>query len=393
MSSHTIKLIFAISIFFIIVNCKVKQKIDLQRNVIFSYLLNESAKSVYPKFGEIYQDNNNISIRTKNEMDKGSINLQIIKIEDIFLITGGYNPYYNGQLKDAYIFSSSCLCFKQTADMNMPRVAHSTIKISNIEALILGGFTTDSIRRPTNTIERFNLNTMSFSNYGKMLTERADHKSELLNDDSILIVGGLTFPNYVTEIERYYFNSNTSVITDVLNKPRINFTLHKVYDGRIFIIGGYFNDGLHFEEHISLVEVIDQNGVVVSTFPLNVKRSRHSSVLTNDNKILIFGGENEEGFVDTVEEINVLNNSIVSYKLPSGNLRSFDQSLILNNSIFSFGGNIKGGVSNNINNSSVNDPGSIQIKTMLSPRSLHKSINLNSNEILTVGGASVKIIN
>ncbi len=123
----------------------------------------------------------------------------------------------------------------------------------NIEALTLGCFTTDSIRRPTNAIERFNLNTMSFSNYGKMLTERADHKIEFLYDNSILIVGGLTFPNYVWEIEKYYINSNTSLITGVLNKPRINFTLHKVNDGRIFITGGYFNDGLNFEEQISLV--------------------------------------------------------------------------------------------------------------------------------------------
>ncbi|MCG9875204.1 MAG: hypothetical protein MH321_10495 [Leptospiraceae bacterium] len=218
----------------------------------------------------------------------------------------------------------------------------------NKNALILGGFTTDTIRRP-------------------------DHKIEFLYDNSILIVGGLTFPNYVQEIEKYYINSNTSLITGVLNKPRINFTLHKVNDGRIFIIGGYFNDGLNFEEHISLVEVIDQNGVVVSTFPLDVKRSRHSSVLTKDNKILIFGGENEEGFVATIEEINVLNNSIVSYALPPENLRSFDQSVILNSSIY--------------------QPRSIEVNTMLSPRSLHKSINLNNNEILTVGGASAKIIN
>jgi len=68
-----------------------------------------------------------------------------------------------------------------------------------------------------------------------------------------------------------------------------------------------------------------------------------------------------------------LNNSIVSYALPPENLRSFDQSVILN--------------------SSINQPGSIEVNTMLSPRSLHKNTYLNNNEILTVGGASAKIIN
>lgn len=391
MQISSIKIISIISIFLLFA-CNAKEEDNFMRNFLFSSVLNDYFNNVYPEFGEIYDIQTDRYFTTQNTLDHGRISPDLIAISEKFLITGGYNQRMGGQQKDSYLYDFTSNQFTKTGDMVTPRVAHASEKKSDHEILIFGGYTSDLTELPASSIEIFNLDKKEFNFFANMKTPRADHKVLRLNNNTILIFGGLSYPNYVSEIEIFNPATKISSVAGTLTKPRINFTFHKVSDGRIFIIGGFYNELNVFREHIKLVEVLDQTGNVIHSFNLSTNRSRHTSILTNDDKIIVYGGENESGFVETVEIINTTNYSIASTSLNGFPLCSFCQSVLFNTRIIVTGGNTSLGASNKTTQISTIDYTQTGKKNMNVERTMHRASKLNEREMFLIGGSKRKLV-
>ncbi len=133
--------------------------------------------------------------------------------------------------------------------------------------------------------------------------------------------------------------------------------------------------------------MLDQTGNVIHSFNLSTNRSRHTSILTNDDKIIVCGGENESGFVETVEIINTTNYSIATTNLNGYQLCSFCQSVLFNTKIILTGGNTSLGASNKTTQITTIDYTQTGKKNMNVERTMHRASKLNEKEMFLIGGS------
>ena len=172
---------------------------------------------------------------------------------------------------------------------------HRSLLVPNGNILIIGG-----MGNRNNVIE-WNTQTLEFSLRGTLKIPREDQAVLMLNDTQILMSGG-TNHEYKTEntLEIFDLNTNESKLLDIkLHEPREDHHMIKLHDGRIILIGGE----IHGEpDHIlSSIEVVDLNKNEVLFFPHTLKGglSDHEATSLDDGQILVTGGESSQGRIQS----------------------------------------------------------------------------------------------
>src|SRR5207247_8368651 len=89
-----------------------------------------------------------------------------------------------------------------------------------------------------------------------------------------------------------------------LSQPRVNGTAAMLPDGRILIIGGDDANG-----PVQSVEIFGTNGVISSAAAMNIARSHHFAIALSDGRVLVGGGTSGGGTTNSAEIYNPANDS------------------------------------------------------------------------------------
>jgi Bacterial Ig-like domain (group 2)/Galactose oxidase, central domain/IPT/TIG domain len=211
------------------------------------------------------------------------------------LIVGGENN--SGQmLASAELYDPATDTFSPTGSLNNARTEHTATLLPDGTVLIAGGFyiTPQSQYESLSSAEIYNpvAGTFSYAN-GTMNEGRYNATATMLNDGQVLIAGGNYYPpgGGVTASDSEIYDPPTQTFTvtaGTMVTPRENHTATLLNDGTVLIVGGDSEDGT------ALVAAAEIYNPVANTFSatgsLNTPTEFHASALMSTGEVLIAGG-------------------------------------------------------------------------------------------------------
>lgn len=167
------------------------------------------------------------------------------------LVLGGHGTDFVS-LGTAEIYSGGTFSLLQ---MNYVHDSGAMLETSPGIYYIFGGAANLGVAPGYTDIEYFNASTRTFSDVGaKMLYGRMTHKATLLNNGSILIVGGWYDGSSTTYGEVFNPVTLSSTVTGAMNTPRSSPILVPTNDGKVTVFGGV---GLYGTPYYQNVEEYD----------------------------------------------------------------------------------------------------------------------------------------
>jgi hypothetical protein len=158
--------------------------------------------------------------------------------------------------------------------------------------LVAGGY--DGAGTALNTVEVFDPASESWAATGSMTTSRVFHTATLLNDEKLLVAGGLNIsqplsPGFtgLNSAELYDIQTGTWTPTGNMVSPRFVHTLTRITAGKALAAGGEDADVsvLRSSETYDLTSGVWLSGPDMTTF-----RATHTATLLPDGKVLVAGG-------------------------------------------------------------------------------------------------------
>ena len=166
--------------------------------------------------------------------------------------------------------------------LRLSRNRHAALRLSEDRVLVVGG-----IQR--NSAELWNPATSTWTLVGNRMAHTREHATaSLLPNGSVLIVGGYT--PAATYVFAEVFNPATATFTAVPGAPDERRWLHGALlqaDGSVLIVGGENDNGA-----VSSVWKFDfTTQRFIAQTPLSSPRSVVRAVITPDDEVLMYGGE------------------------------------------------------------------------------------------------------
>ncbi len=108
------------------------------------------------------------------------------------IIVGGLSEEKHNPLSSAEVFDPKLGYFRVVAHLKVPRWGHTATLLPDGSVVVVGGFTERS-GSATDTIERYYTANGSdeFRTVGRLRQARASHTTTLLDDGTLLVVGGM----------------------------------------------------------------------------------------------------------------------------------------------------------------------------------------------------------
>jgi len=161
------------------------------------------------------------------------------------LIAGGSDG--SGPLATAEIFDPATGTFTTTGTMTVARTGHTatllTATVLDGKVLIVGGNSTGGMH--SDTAEIFDQASGTFSATGSMMVGRVGHVAILLHDGLVLVAGGGDPNNSflpLMEAELFDPTNGTFTATGSMSKPRAAHTATLLNDGTVLVVGGLIDD-------------------------------------------------------------------------------------------------------------------------------------------------------
>ena len=218
------------------------------------------------------------------------------------LISGGWNG--SARLATAEVFDSSTGLFTATGNtMTIVRTDHAVapLPLQNGKVLLVGGWGNTGI--PTATAEVFDPalggGAGLFSATGAMATVRAFHSATTLSDGKVLVVGGFDGNNIVASAEIYDPDPalGTFSATGAMTAVRRGHTATLLPDGKVLVVGGEESSN----NPLASAEIYDPaTGIFHATGSLAVPRRNHAATLLANGKVLVTGGHFSNDAADTL---------------------------------------------------------------------------------------------
>lgn len=166
-------------------------------------------------------------------------------------------------------------------DMAVPRMHHRSELLQDGRVLVVGGIS-DPVGNELASTELFDPMTDTWSSAGVMAVGRYYHTMTVLNDNRVLVVGGEWPPSISSEI--YDPALNTWAATAPPNHYRIGHTATLLLDGRVLCAGGTTNAPNSAELFDPIADTW------TPTFPMAKDRQGHLAARLPSGDVLTVGG-------------------------------------------------------------------------------------------------------
>ena len=277
------------------------------------------------------------------------------------------------------------------------RAGHTTTLLPDGRIVAIGGYNgtatvaTGEYMDPLGSSPTWSLTS------GTLSVSRANHTATLMPNGNLLIAGGYTqdvSSGPVTNADIFYPKSNSIVQASSMTMARQNHTAIMLpagpSAGNIMVMGG-FSTGTYTAS--CEIYVSTANKWMNALHPMNTKRAHHTATILQNAKILVVGGINENGELNSVELFNPLDGSWTT-KTPLNHYRhDHTATLLSNGNVMVIGGNGSGGeiFDAELYNPSA-DTWSLVVPTndtYASGRMNHTANLLPNGNILLVGGSTI----
>jgi Putative Ig domain/Galactose oxidase, central domain len=187
--------------------------------------------------------------------------------------------------------------FETTGGLQTPRTNHTATLLNDGTVVVLGG--QDGSGNPLNATEIYSPSTGAFAALtGSNGEARFAHTATLLADGTVLIVGGVGFDGVTLSDAQIYNPVNqTFTSTGSMQNARAYHTATLLTDGRVLIAGGAINGNT-----VAVAEIFDPTqGTFTATGTLTYPRQNHTATLLSNGKVLIAGGNQSEASIGVAE--------------------------------------------------------------------------------------------
>ena len=243
----------------------------------------------------------------------------------------------NGDFSDtAEVFDPKTNRFSPTGNMLRGRVGAAAAVLPSGKVLIAGGW------HETDEAEIYDPATRSFAVTARMSEKRARPTATVLRDGTALITGGECDPNTMEAANSAeVYDEKTGVFTRVgaMHMGRSMHTATLLQDGRVLVAGG----GTAREQVTDTTEIYDPKTRSFSLAgKMSVPRYKHTAVLLDDGTVLIAGGSDARDWksaYDSAEIYNPRTNAFVpAGKMRDGRFKLPAEAVRMKNGVLVFGG-------------------------------------------------------
>ncbi len=201
----------------------------------------------------------------------------------LVLIVGGGNIGSTTNTAELYNFATGT--FTATGSMAVARVNHTATLLQNGKVLITGGFTGAGNLAKHASAEFYDPALGTFSPAGNMSTQRANHAAALLQNTTVIIMGGASNQvSFLNTSDVYNPGTNSMIPGVTMVTGRRSHTATTLTNGNVLITGGDTGDVT------ATTEIFDPASGFSSGAPMSVGRYLHSAAALLTGSVLVTGG-------------------------------------------------------------------------------------------------------
>jgi N-acetylneuraminic acid mutarotase len=224
------------------------------------------------------------------------------------LVVGGLNDFDEGvALNSAELYDPTTGTWSSTGSLKVSRYLCTATPLSNGKVLVAGGVDGDfgTLYTVFKTAELYDPEAGTWSNTGGLSSGRFAHTATLLQNGNVLAAGGGAFPGFATvnnSAEVYNPATGTWSATGSLSR-RSYHVATPLPNGKVLVAGGInYGFDIGFVATLNSVEIYDPaSGAWSSTPDLNTARQSFTATPLRNGKVLVAGGSNNTGALNTAE--------------------------------------------------------------------------------------------